>query len=108
MEYDESYGYRFLFFFGQTENSSGSGSTTANMRLDMLNLDKTDTSINTDQKQSINLLNYKGNGADYHYEATSAVMAHPSAVYFDYSEIYGTIYHWYIVPMAFIIADNPT
>ena len=39
MEYDESFACRLLFFLGQTENSSGNGSTTANIRLDILNLD---------------------------------------------------------------------
>ena len=50
MEYDGSFGPRVLYFLGETDNSSGGGEYTNDMRLDRLNLDKTDVSINTDQE----------------------------------------------------------
>ena len=50
MEYDGSFGPRVLYFLGETDNSSGAGEYTNDMRLDRLNLDKTDVSINTEQE----------------------------------------------------------
>ena len=67
------------------------------MRLDRLNLDKTDVSINNDQGQSVNLLSYKTNsGSEYHPESTSAAMAHPLI-------IDGSGTAQIIVPMVFIL-----
>ena len=107
MTFDGSYGDKVLLFFGQTKNSAGSGNYMANIRLDKLNLNYTDVSTNTDQRQSVNLLNYEVNGG-YHQLATSA-----KSCYYVYLSDYtsgGTLYtfHRYIVPMVFILPENPT
>ena len=77
MKHDSSYGNRVLFFVGESYNSaSGDEDVTANLRIDKLNLDFTDSSTNTDQKQSVNLFNYKVTGTEYHstsYDAKSCV-----------------------------------
>ena len=76
------------------------------MRLDRLNLDKTDTSINSDQTQSVNFLNYKIQDTEwptlgYHGEALSAAMAHP----FVYSADSGST-HIIIAPMVYILETS--
>ena len=51
MKYDGSYGQRVLLFVGESYNSaSGDEDINANLRIDKLNLNYTDTSTNTDQK----------------------------------------------------------
>ena len=67
------------------------------MRLDRLNLDKTDVAINSDQTQSVNLFSFKTNiGEDYHTNSLSAAMAHPMI-------IDGSGTAQIIVPMVFIL-----
>ena len=67
MKYDGSYGQRVLLFIGESYNSAASDNdVAANLRIDKLNLNYTDTSTNTDQEQSVNLFNYRVSGTDYH------------------------------------------
>lgn len=67
MKYDGSYGQRVLLFVGESYNSaSADNDFMANLRIDKLNLNFTDSSTNTDQLQSVNLFNYKVSGTDYH------------------------------------------
>ena len=51
MKYDGSYGQRVLLFVGESYNSaSADNDVMANLRIDKLNLNSTDSSTNTDQE----------------------------------------------------------
>ena len=64
---------------------------------------------NVDQKQSINLFNYKVDGSDFHFLVTSAKSSYVVSLTDYYDENWGVTFTYtnYIVPMVFITASNP-
>ena len=74
------------------------------MRIDRLDLSLTDIDTNQNE-QSLNLLNYRVDGTQYHYPATSAKIC-----YHVVTETTSDTYTTYYAPMVFITDDgvNPT
>ena len=106
MDFDGTHGQKVLLFLGETYNSF-QAYPKANIRLDKLNLNYTDVATNTDQEQSVNLLNYKVDGSDYHPMVTSAKSCYIVALTDDYAYGFSNTYTTYFVPMVFITATNP-